>query len=48
MDYGEGIAMTGFYVALNEDNEVDMVGFSPESVLRTLSGLQGRGPMSNP
>ncbi|WP_407301229.1 hypothetical protein [Klebsiella quasipneumoniae] len=38
MDYGEGIATTGFYVALNEDDELDMVGFSPEAVLRTLSG----------
>ncbi len=33
MDYGEGIATTGFYVALNEDDEGDMVGFSPEAVL---------------
>ncbi|MCD6611333.1 hypothetical protein LSI99_04820, partial [Klebsiella quasipneumoniae subsp. similipneumoniae] len=33
MDYGEGIATTGFYVALNEDDELDMVGFSPEAVL---------------
>ncbi|WP_309048790.1 hypothetical protein, partial [Klebsiella quasipneumoniae] len=33
VDYGEGIATTGFYVALNEDDELDMVGFSPEAVL---------------
>ncbi|MBE8768999.1 hypothetical protein F3H63_13145 [Klebsiella quasipneumoniae] len=33
VDYGEGIATTGFYVALNEDDEGDMVGFSPEAVL---------------
>ncbi len=32
--------MTGFYVALNEDNGAGMAGFSPEAVLRTLSGLQ--------
>uniref|UniRef100_UPI001D106FDE hypothetical protein n=7 Tax=Klebsiella TaxID=570 RepID=UPI001D106FDE len=40
MDYDEGITMTGFYVALNEDNGAGMAGFSPEAVLRTLSGLQ--------
>ena len=39
MDYDEGITMTGFYVALNEDNGASMAGFSPEAVLRTLSGL---------
>ncbi|HBR1872143.1 TPA: hypothetical protein L9M54_002321 [Klebsiella variicola] len=39
MDYGEGIAMAGFYFALNEDNGAGMAGFSPEAVLRTLSGL---------
>lgn len=31
--------MTGFYVALNEDNGAGMAGFSPEAVLLTLSGL---------
>ncbi|BDO01629.1 hypothetical protein [Klebsiella quasipneumoniae] len=36
MDYGEGFAMTGFYVALNEDNGAGDYGFSPEAVLRTL------------
>ena len=41
MDYGEGIAMTGFYVALNEDNELDMVGFSPEAVLGTPGRATG-------
>ncbi|WMJ65848.1 hypothetical protein RBI80_02045 [Klebsiella variicola] len=35
--------MTGFYVALNEDNGAGMAGFSPEAVLRTLSGLQVAG-----
>ncbi|WP_231668899.1 hypothetical protein, partial [Klebsiella variicola] len=40
MDYDEGITMTGFYVALNEDNGAGMAGFSPEAMLRTLSGLQ--------
>ncbi|MEQ0333374.1 hypothetical protein, partial [Klebsiella sp. GB_Kp056] len=44
MDYGEGFAMTGFYVALNEDNGAGMAGFSPEAVLRTLSGLRIRSP----
>ncbi|WP_218969120.1 hypothetical protein, partial [Klebsiella quasipneumoniae] len=44
MDYGEGFAMTGFYVALNEDNGAVMAGFSPEAVLRTLSGLRIRNP----
>ena len=44
MDYGEGFAMTGFYVALNEDNGAGMAGFSPEAVLRTLSGLRIRNP----
>ncbi len=44
MDYGEGFAMTGFYVALNEDNGAGMAGFSPEAVLRTLSGLLIRSP----
>ena len=44
MDYGEGFAMTGFYVALNEDNGAVMAGFSPEAVLRTLSGLRIRSP----
>ena len=44
MDYGEGIATTGFYVALNEDDELDMVGVSPEAVLRTLSGLRFCSP----
>uniref|UniRef100_UPI001F04AE30 hypothetical protein n=1 Tax=Klebsiella pneumoniae TaxID=573 RepID=UPI001F04AE30 len=44
MDYGEGFAMTGFYVALNEDNGAGMAGFSPEAVLRTLSGLRFRSP----
>lgn len=48
MDYGEGIATTGFYVALNEDDEGDMVGFSPEAVLNPLAGLPGRGSMSDP
>ena len=37
--YGEGSAMTGFYFALNEDNGTGMAEFSPEAVLRTLSGL---------
>ncbi|HED3303699.1 TPA: hypothetical protein R4105_002811 [Klebsiella quasipneumoniae subsp. similipneumoniae] len=41
MDYGEGIATTGFYVALNEDDELDMVGFSPEAVLRTPGRVTG-------
>ncbi len=41
MDYGEGIATTGFYVALNEDDELDMVGFSPEAVLRTPGRATG-------
>ncbi len=36
--------MTGFYVALNEDNGAGMAGFSPEAVLRTLSGLRIRSP----
>lgn len=44
MDYGEGFAMTGFYVALNEDNGAGMAGFSPEAVLRTLSGLRDCSP----
>ncbi|MFV0831044.1 hypothetical protein, partial [Klebsiella quasipneumoniae] len=44
MDYGEGFAMTGFYVALNEDNGAGMAGFSPEAVLRTLSGLRISSP----
>ena len=44
VDYGEGIATTGFYVALNEDNGAVMAGFSPEAVLRTLSGLRIRNP----
>ncbi|MEQ0006174.1 hypothetical protein ABLU95_08060, partial [Klebsiella sp. GG_Kp146] len=44
VDYGEGFAMTGFYVALNEDNGAGMAGFSPEAVLRTLSGLRFRSP----
>ena len=44
VDYGEGFAMTGFYVALNEDNGAGMAGFSPEAVLRTLSGLRIRSP----
>ncbi|EMN3496754.1 TPA: hypothetical protein RUY79_000001, partial [Klebsiella quasipneumoniae subsp. quasipneumoniae] len=44
VDYGEGFAMTGFYVALNEDNGAGMAGFSPEAVLRTLSGLRIRNP----
>ncbi|HDG7809979.1 TPA: hypothetical protein PCK03_000002 [Klebsiella quasipneumoniae] len=44
VDYGEGFAMTGFYVALNEDNGAGMGGFSPEAVLRTLSGLRIRSP----
>ena len=42
MDYGEGIATTGFYVALNEDDDLDMVGFSPEAVLRCLPTLEDR------
>ncbi len=41
MDYGEGIAMTGFYVALNEDDELDMVGLLPEAVLRTPGRATG-------
>lgn len=41
VDYGEGIATTGFYVALNEDDELDMVGFSPEAVLRTPGRATG-------
>ncbi len=44
MDYGEGIATTGFYVALNEDDELDMVGFSPEAVLRPRPGYRGVAP----
>ncbi|MFP0482549.1 hypothetical protein [Klebsiella quasipneumoniae] len=40
MDYGEGIATTGFYVALNED-ELDMVGFSPKAVLGTPGRATG-------
>ncbi len=44
MVYGEGIAITGFYVALNEDNGTGMAGFSPEAVLRTLSGLRFCSP----
>ncbi|HHT5055860.1 hypothetical protein [Klebsiella quasipneumoniae] len=41
MDYGEGIATTGFYVALNEDDELDMVGFSPKAVLGTPGRATG-------
>ena len=44
MDYGEGSAMTGFYFASNEDNGAGMAGFSPEAVLRTLSGLRFCSP----
>ena len=32
--------MTGFYVALNEDNGAGMAGFSPEAVLRTCPGYK--------
>ncbi len=46
MVYGEGIAITGFYVALNEDNGTGMAEFSPEAVLRTLSGLRFVAPVS--
>ncbi|WP_218802924.1 hypothetical protein, partial [Klebsiella quasipneumoniae] len=44
VDYGEGIATTGFYVALNEDDGANMAEFSPETVLRTLSGLRFCSP----
>ena len=41
MDYGEGIATTGFYVALNEDDEGDMLVFSLEAVLSPLGRATG-------
>ncbi|MDE2552521.1 hypothetical protein PSI05_18705, partial [Klebsiella pneumoniae] len=46
MDYGEGIAMTGFYFALKGDNGANMASFSPEAVLRTLSGYGFVAPVS--
>ncbi len=48
MDYGEGIATTGFYVALNEDDELDMVGLSPEAVLRPPGRATGAWPHVGP
>ncbi len=40
VDYGEGIAMTGFYFALKGD----IGGIFPEAVLRTLSGHRDVAP----
>ncbi|MDH1962390.1 hypothetical protein N5J21_22145, partial [Klebsiella quasipneumoniae] len=46
MDYGEGFAMTGFYVALNEDNGAGMAGFPRRRCCAPCPGYGSVAPVS--